>query len=110
MQHRYPCGGVNRRGFLAASAASVPLISAVSAPAAPQASQAIGKTTHHGSDGKALSKLAAPGLYPGHVVEVKNPRMIRNGTKDRAAIKASLDTGMKELTGATDAVEAWKRF
>jgi hypothetical protein len=93
-----------------ASAASVPLISGVSASAAPQPSSAIGKTTHHGGDGKPLSKLAVPGLYPGRVVEVKNPGMIRGGNKDREAIKASMDLGIKTLTGATDAVEGWKHF
>jgi hypothetical protein len=113
MQHRYPCGGVSRRRFLTASAisaASVPLITGASAEAAPQASSPIGKTTHQGGDGKPLSKLAAPGLYPGRVVEVKNPGMIRGGNKDREAIKASMDLGIKTLTGATDAVEGWKHF
>src|SRR5262249_8193090 len=107
MQHCYPCGGVSRRGFLAASAASVPLMSAVSASAA---AQAVGKTSHVVGDRPAPSKFAAPGLYPGRVVEVKNPRMIQNGTKDRAAIQAAMDRGVKELTGATDAVQAWKHF
>jgi Domain of unknown function (DUF362) len=113
MQHRYPCGGVSRRRFLATSAmsaASVPLISGASAEAAPQAPSPISKTTHHGGDGKPLSKLAAPGLYPGRVVEVKNPGMIRGGTKDAHAIKASMDVGIKTLTGATDVVEGWKHF
>src|SRR6185437_4747592 len=31
-------------------------------------------------------------------------------TKDREAIKASMDLGIKTLTGATDAVEGWKHF
>src|SRR5436309_3166349 len=31
MNHSYPCGGVNRRSFLAASAASLPLVSALPA-------------------------------------------------------------------------------
>ena len=110
MQHRYPCGSVSRRQFLAASAASAPLISGVPVLAAPQGSAVIGKTTHQGGDGKPLSKYAAPGLYPGRVIEVKNPRMIHNGRRDPAAIKATLETGMKALTGATDAVEAWKHF
>jgi Domain of unknown function (DUF362) len=113
MQHGYPCGGGNRRRFLAASAASVasvPLISGARALAAPQESSVVTRTTHLGGDGKPLGKLAAPGLYPGRVVEVKNPRMIRGGTKDRAAIKATMDLGMKTLTGATDAVEGWKHF
>ena len=110
MPHRYPCESVSRRQFLAASAASVPLISGAPLLAAAQGAAVIGKTTHQGGDGKPLGKFAAPGLYPGHVIEVKNPRMIHNGHRDRAAIKATLDTGMKALTGAADAVEAWKHF
>ena len=66
--------------------------------------------TNHGADAKPLTKLAAPGLYPGHVVEVRNPGMCRGGVRDAAAIKATLDRGIKELTGATDAVEGWKHF
>ena len=110
MDHRYPCGGVSRRRFLAASAASVPLISGLSTDAVAQAPSAIGKTTHQGGDGKPPGKFAAPGLYPGRVVEVKNPAMIRGGTKDSAAIRASMDLGIRRLTGATDAVEGWKHF
>ncbi len=64
MQNRYPCGSVNRRQFLAASAATVPLISGVPLLAAPQATAVIGKTTHQGGDGKPLSKLAAPDFIP----------------------------------------------
>ena len=110
--HRYPCGTPSRRQFLAASAASVPLISSVPLLAAPQGSGTglIGKTSHQGGDGKPLTKLAAPGLYPGRVIQAKNPRMIRNGQRDGEAIKATLETGMKALTGMTDAVEAWKHF
>ncbi len=113
MQHGYPCGGVSRRRFLAASAASaasVPLISRASALAAPQASSAFARTTHQGGVDKPPSKLAVPGLYPGRVVEVKNPRMIHDGTRDREAIKASMDLGIKTLTGAGDAVEGWRHF
>jgi Domain of unknown function (DUF362) len=113
MQHGYPCGGGNRRRFLAASAASVasvPLISGARALAAPQEASVVTRTTHQGGDGKPLSTLAAPGFFPGRVVEVKNPRMIRGGTKNRAAIKATMDLGMKTLTGSTDAVEGWKHF
>jgi hypothetical protein len=112
MQHRYPCGGLNRRQFISASAAAVPLVSAVGAlaPAFGEGLQAIGKVAHQGGDGKSLSKLAAPGLYPGHVVEVRNAGMYKNGIRDAAAIKATLDRGIKELTGASDAVEGWKHF
>src|SRR5438067_762370 len=78
MIHSYPCGGVNRRNFLAASAASLPLVSAL--PAAGVAGDEIqarvsSKLTHVGAAGDVSSKLGAPGLYPGQVVEVKNPAM-----------------------------------
>ena len=53
---------------------------------------------------------ARPGSIPGQVVEVKNPAMIVRGAKNPQAIKATLDRGMKELTGADDAVEAWRNF
>jgi len=110
MRHQYSCGGMNRRRFLAATAVSAPMLSGARLLAGPQDAAVIGKTTHHGGDGKPLSKFAAPGLYPGRVVEAKNPRMIHGGARDQAAIKTTLDTGMKALTGATDAVEAWKHF
>jgi Domain of unknown function (DUF362) len=109
MQNRCPFGGLSRRQFLGASVAT-PLFSVVPSLAAAQASQVTSSVTHRGGEGNALSKLAAPGLYPGRVVEVHNPRMCRNGNRDTAAIKATLDRGMRELTGATGAVEAWKHF
>jgi Domain of unknown function (DUF362) len=110
MRNRCPFRGVNRRQFLGASVAAAPLISFVPSIAAAQGRDVKGSVTHQGGDGKALSKLAVPGLYPGQVVEVRNPRMCRNGSRDAAAIKATLERGMKELTGATDAVDAWKHF
>jgi len=110
MQDRCPFGGVTRRQFLGASAAAVPLISAVTPLAAAQGPQVTRSVTHQGGDGKTLNKFAAPGLYPGQVVEVRNPGMCRNGNRDAAAIKTTLDRGMKELTGATDALDAWKHF
>ena len=36
--------------------------------------------------------------------------MIKDGVKDRGAIHAAVARGMKELTGATDEVEAWRSF
>ena len=44
------------------------------------------------------------------MIEARNQAMIRDGEEDREAIKATVDRGMKELTGADDAVEAWRRF
>src|SRR4051794_24159301 len=95
MQKRYPCGGVGRRQFLAGAAAALPVLSALHASAAePKAAR----------DPKLLEGLGLPGPYPGRVIEARNKAMIRDGKKDRAAIKATVDRGMKALTGADDAV------
>jgi hypothetical protein len=112
MKHAHPCGGINRRHFLTASAASLPLISSLSSGnSVAEAQEPITSTTTHiGGSKDSATKFGAPGLYPGRVVEVKNPAMIQRGVKDRQAIKSSLERGLKELTGATDAVEAWKTF
>jgi hypothetical protein len=95
---------------LGASTAAVPLVFAATGSAIAATSEIADKGTHQGGGGEPLTKLAAPGLYPGHVVEVRNPLMRRDGTRDAAAIRATLDRGIKELTGATDAVEGWKHF
>src|SRR4029077_19655346 len=55
-------------------------------------------------------KWGVPGPYPGRVIEVKNPRMIKNDVKNREAIKQAVNRGMTELTGADDAVSAWRSF
>jgi hypothetical protein len=109
MPDHCPSGALTRRGFLGASAVAIPMISAATAESA-QRLETAGSTSHHGGELKITSKLAAPGLYPGQVVEVRNPRMCQSGNRDAAAVKIALDRGMKELTGATDAVEAWKHF
>jgi Domain of unknown function (DUF362) len=110
MHGHCPFARLNRRQFLGASAAAVPLISAFPSIAQEPARAFSGSAAHHGGDVKSLSKLAAPGLYPGQVVEARNPAMCRSGIRDAAAIRSTLEKGMKELTGATDAVEAWKHF
>jgi hypothetical protein len=55
-------------------------------------------------------KWGIPGPYPGRVIEVRNARMIQSGVKNREAIHEAVGRGMKALTGATDAVEAWRSF
>jgi len=110
MSDRYPCGTLKRRGFLgaAAAAAGATLLGGRPGRADDGGAGAAG-TTVHGPKVES-SKFDLPGLYPGRVVEVQNAAMIREGKKDRAAIKASLDRGLKELTGADDAVEGWRTF
>lgn len=95
---RHPCGGVLRREFLA-GAASCALAARFVSAQEPKGIVASGKPT-----------LGIPGPYPGRVVEVRNPAMIRDGKKDRAAVKAALDRGIAALTGAPEAVDAWRSF
>lgn len=94
-----PCGGLNRRGFLAAAAAPIAtsLMAAQTSAAAPKAA-------------RADAPLGLPGPYPGRVVEARNKAMIRDGVKSREAVKATLARGMKELTGADDGTEGWRSF
>jgi len=96
MSKRYPCGGLGRRTFLAAGA--VPLLAGLHTSAQePKANAAPGS-------------LGVPGPYPGRVIEVRKPGMIKDGTRSREAIGAAVDRGMKELTGADDVVGGWRRF
>jgi hypothetical protein len=107
MQHRYPCGGVSRRQFLGATLAAAPSISAWQALAAQEGTGPAAKATQAGGAVLGGSKFALPGLFPGQVVEVRHPGMCRSGVRDATAIKAAMERGIKELTGATDAVDAW---
>src|SRR5262249_29487607 len=103
-RHEPLSGGLGRRQFLAAGAA-VPALAGLSLTyaSAQEPRAAAGKA---GAD----EKWGLPGPYPGRGIEVRNRRMIHQDVKNRQAIHAAVDRGMKELTGATDAVEAWRSF
>jgi hypothetical protein len=96
MSKKYPCGGIGRRGFLAGTA--LPLVTGLNVSAQ--------EKTPVAKDGE----LGVPGPYPGRVIEVRKPGMISKDVRNRAAIQSAVDRGMKDLTGADDAVGAWKRF
>ncbi len=98
MTQRHPCGGIDRRRFLAAAAALPALVGLHASAQEPKAAGAI------------LGKLGVPGPFPGRVIEARNPAMIRAGIKDRDAIGRTLDAGMKALVGSDDPVEAWRSF
>jgi hypothetical protein len=100
MPKRYPCGGLDRRAFLAGTA--VPVLAALHASAQEPKADA--------AKVEPAGRLGVPGPYPGRVVEVRNPAMIKNDVKNREAIKAAVGRGMRELTGADDAVQAWRSF
>jgi uncharacterized protein (DUF362 family) len=99
MSRFYPCGGIGRREFLAAAA--LPGLVGLNVSAAEP--KAVKTPTPPG-------KLGIPGPYPGVVVEARNPGMIQEGVRSREAIKATVARGLTELTGADDAVEAWRTF
>jgi uncharacterized protein (DUF362 family) len=101
----FPCGGLGRRQFLAsAAAAAVPVLAGLNV------SSSVAATLQNPDRADRPGTLGLPGPYPGRVIEVRNPAMITGGVKNRAAIKETVARGMKELTGADDAVEAWRTF
>src|SRR5207244_1616891 len=54
---------------------------------------------------------AMPGPYPGRVIEVHQRGAVRPNHRINAeAVKRMMERGMRELTGADAAVEAWRRF
>jgi hypothetical protein len=104
-QRKCESGGyLNRRGFLAVGA-SVPVMVETSLihVSAQEPRAAAGKSNPG-------TKSGVPGPYPGRVVEVRHSQMIKNDVKNREAIQHATARGMMELTGATDAVEAWRSF
>jgi hypothetical protein len=97
--------GVHRRDFLGLGAA-VPLIAAATSVAHVSAQERSAPDKQRDP----TAKWGVPGPYPGRVVEVRAPGMIQNDVKDRGTIERAVARGMTELTGATDAVEAWRSF
>src|SRR5262249_10343977 len=60
---------------------------------------------------------AMPGPFPGRVIEVHHPGALQAGKRshgyterNRQAVKAMIERGMKELAGSEDAVQAWRQF
>ena len=97
-------GCLGRRRFLGLTAA-VPALASISLThvSASEPKAAAGKADQN-------TKWGVPGPYPGRVIEVREPRMIKNDVKNREAIHQAVGWGMTELTGAPDSVEAWKSF
>ncbi|HEX7375870.1 MAG TPA: DUF362 domain-containing protein [Pirellulales bacterium] len=54
--------------------------------------------------------LGIPGPFPGSVVEVHHPGSIKNKKRDRHAVHAMVQRGMRELVRSDDATEAWRYF
>lgn len=56
------------------------------------------------------SHLGMPGLFPGRVVEVRDPKAIERNRVSQPIVRNLLERAMKELTGETSARDAWARF
>jgi hypothetical protein len=57
-----------------------------------------------------LSPLGMPGLYPGRVVQVHHPRALVEHRPSPAIVRGMVDAGMRSLTGAKSARDAWAQF
>jgi hypothetical protein len=99
-----PGGCLGRRRFLALGA-TIPALAGTSLThvSAQEPGAAAGKADPN-------AKWGIPGPFPGRVVEVRHSQMIKNDVKNREAIHQAAARGMMGLTGATDAVEAWRSF
>jgi Domain of unknown function (DUF362) len=104
MLGRYRCGGIRRRDFLGA-AAGLPLVETLTARAQEPKAGAGATPTPAGK-----GELGVPGLYPGRVVEVRHAGLVRDGSRNREAMRATLNRGLTNLTGAEHPVEAWRTF
>jgi uncharacterized protein (DUF362 family) len=99
MRGQYPCGGIHRREFVGAAAFSI-LGAAVAKAQEPKEK----------ADPPQRGALGVPGPYPGRVIEIRNPALKRKAGENRAAVRETLNRGLVALTGADNAVEAWRIF
>lgn len=64
----------------------------------------------HGLPGFKPSPLGMPGLFPGRVVEVVDPRSISKNRVSQPIVRRMLERGIRELTGKCSPEEAWGLF
>src|SRR5437879_5891195 len=53
-------------------------------------------------------KLGIPGPYPGRVIAIEHSGCIVSGTYQPGPVRQMVERGMKELTGAPSAQDAWR--
>jgi uncharacterized protein (DUF362 family) len=56
------------------------------------------------------SPMGMPGLFPARVIEVRDERAIVESRISEEVVRHMVERGMRELTGASTAKEAWVRF
>src|SRR5438552_17743561 len=64
----------------------------------------------HGLPQAKRSPLGMPGLFPGRVVELSDPKSIVRNRVSQPIVGRMIEQGMKELTGESSLRAAWSRF
>jgi len=64
----------------------------------------------HGLPGYKPSSLGLPGLFPGRVVEVRDPAAIVHNRVSQPVVRRLLEQAMRELTGESSVDAAWAKF
>src|SRR5437660_9285624 len=64
----------------------------------------------HGLPGYKPSPLGMPGLFPGRVIEIRDPSAIVRNRVSQPVVSHMLEHAMKELTGEKSARPAWAKF
>ena len=64
----------------------------------------------HGLPNYKRSPLGMPGLFPGRVIEVRNPSAIARNRVSQPIVRQMLEHAMKELTQEKSAQAAWAKF
>jgi uncharacterized protein (DUF362 family) len=64
----------------------------------------------HGLPDYKPSPLGMPGLFPGRVIEFRNPNAIVRNRVSQPIVRHMLEQAMKELTGEKSAHAAWAKF
>lgn len=112
-QHRYPCGGMSRRGFLMGAGAGL----AVGLPAGFAALKGWQWFDHGGHfspfTGRSVEDVRGvgmPGRFPGRVIEVRHPHAVNGNDINADVAKRMIERGMCSLTGADGAPDAWRSF
>lgn len=108
-------GGMTRRGFLLGAATGLVAGSGLTWAGLQAWQRLSGELTRTSFTGRtsevARPVLGMPGRFPGRVIEVTDPTAVRTDwTIDGPCVSRMIDRGMKELTGADAAEDAWRCF
>jgi uncharacterized protein (DUF362 family) len=77
---------------------------------ADQAPPAMPPIELHGLADYKRSPLGMPGMFPGRVIEVRNPKVITRNRVSQPIVREMLTHAMQELTGEKSVQEAWAKF